>query len=278
MYSFRCIPIGIRVLFAADVALVIAPTVDYLVGSPFSAVRNWLDLDSEFSLPAWYSSMQWFCAAVLFGLIPAYLWKRSLRGTWALAALALLCLVFSIDEILGIHEWLGRQSDALLPGGHRDHAFFSRTGIWPIVIGIPVLAILAALLIALRRVYVRSGRHACRRLVAGVIIMFSGALLVELAKNLLGTTAAGGAALLQVVVEEFLEMVGVTVIVWAAYDFMVAHGFALSIRPHYVPGTAPAELDGQSAPLRLEPVRPLTAAVDGLEQARGGPTHIDKCG
>ena len=66
MYSLRRIPVGICVLFAADVALVLAPTLDYLIGSPFSAVRNWLSLDSEFSLPAWYSSMQWLCAAMLF--------------------------------------------------------------------------------------------------------------------------------------------------------------------------------------------------------------------
>jgi len=257
MYSFRRrrIPAGICVLFAADIALVVAPTLDYLVGSPFSAVRNWLSLDSEFSLPAWYSSMQWFCAAMLFGLIPAYLWKRRLPGMWALAALALLCLVFSIDEILGIHEWLGRQSDALLPHGHRDHTLFSRTGIWPIVIGLPVVAILAALLLSLKRVYTRSGKHACRRLVAGVIVMFSGALLVELANNFMETAVAGGGlALLQVVVEEFLEMVGVTVIIWAAYDFTVAHGFALSVPSGAIAEHGAGRTAGKSTRSRLEPV------------------------
>jgi hypothetical protein len=252
------IPTWVRVLFAADVALVVAPAVDYLVGSPLSVVRNWLNLDSEFSLPAWYSSMQWLCAAVLFGLVPAYLWKRRLPGVWALGAFALLCFAFSIDEILGIHEWLGRQSDALLPGGTRQNTFFLSTGIWPVVIGIPVLAILAALLVALKRVYARGGRRASRKLVVGIVVMFSGALLVELAKNLVAAAPeSSGMALPQLIAEEFMEMVGVTIITWAAYDFAVAHGFELRFQGAATPQpVAERTVTVSSRPL-LEPAAQL---------------------
>jgi hypothetical protein len=94
-----------------------------------------------------------------------------------------------------------------------------------------------------------------------VIIMFSGALLVELAKNLIGADAAGGgAAMMQVVLEEFLEMIGVTVIIWAAYDLVVAHGFALSTPLASMAAQVSAGVAEQPSSPRLEPVTRLTAA------------------
>jgi hypothetical protein len=222
------IPVWIAILFAIDLALALAPVADFLLGSPYARLRNWLDLDSENSLQAWFSSMQWLCAAFLFGLIPLYSWKRREPTLWTLSALALLCLVFSVDEILGIHEWLGDQSDVLLPGGSRANTALDRTGIWPFLIGIPVVAVLTVLVIVMRRMFARTAPGACGRLVAGVAIMFTGALLVELGKNVIDARAgAGGLSLLQLVIEEGLEMVGVTFIVWAAHEFALARGFAL---------------------------------------------------
>jgi hypothetical protein len=231
MLTSRRIPAGIAVLFVIDVALVLAAVLNYLAGSPFSQLRNWLDLDSEFSLPAWYSSMQWLCAALLFGWIPASLWPRRVNGMWSLGAISLLCVAFSIDEILGIHEWLGRQSDVLLPGGDRHTTSFARTGIWPFLIGIPVVLVLALLLNTLQRKFARTARVACIRLAAGVATMFFGALIVELGKNLVAAGADGGRfAMLQLATEESLEMLGVSFIVWAAYEFALSHGLALTPR------------------------------------------------
>ena len=128
----RRLPAGIALLFALDLALMLAHVADHLVGSPSTQLRHWLDLDHERSIATWYSSMQWFCAAVLFGLIPAHLRQRPSRTVLALAGVALLCLVFSLDEAIGIHEWLGHKSDALLPGGDRHKTSFARTGVWPL--------------------------------------------------------------------------------------------------------------------------------------------------
>src|SRR5690606_22814931 len=95
----RGIPLLILALFAADVALSAAPLIDQLAGSPFNRLRNFIDVSREASLPTWYSSMQWFCAGVLFALAPLYAWRRRLPGMAALAGLALVCLVFSADEV-----------------------------------------------------------------------------------------------------------------------------------------------------------------------------------
>jgi hypothetical protein len=250
MLTSRRIPVGIALLFAIDASLVLAALLDYLAGSPFSQLRNWLNLDSEFSLPAWYSSMQWFCAAFLFGCISISVWRHRAEGMWALATFSLLCLAFSIDEILGIHEWLGRQSDALLPGGDRHSTSFTRTGIWPLLIGIPVVTVLAVLLIFLQRMFVRTARTACIRLVAGVVIMFTGALIVELGSNVVAAGAGGdGLVILQLATEELLEMVGVTFIVWAAYEFALAHGLAITLPAH----VASTEVLRQPSTPLLEP-------------------------
>lgn len=226
----RHMPLWIAVLLTFNVALVLAPIVDFLLGSPYRVLSNWLHLDSEASLPAWYSSMQWLCAAVLFGLVPTLLWRQQPAGGWLLAALALVCLAFSIDEIVGIHEWVGRQSDALLPGGDRANTGFTRTGIWPFLVGVPVLIVLAALGSALWRTLGRTHTVACVRMIAGFSIMFTGALVVELGKNFIDVEQDGsGLALLQLAVEEFLELLGGTVVVWSAYEFARDHGLALQM-------------------------------------------------
>ncbi len=228
MSGARRLPLPIALLLAMDVTLALAPVVNFLSGEPFRVLTNWLNLNSERSIPNWYSSVQWLCAAVMFGLVPIMLWRQRPAGWWGLAALALLCLVFSMDEIVGIHEWLGIQADALLPGQDRANTWFVETGIWPFVLGIPMLIVLAVLGSALWRTLGRTHTAACVRMMVGFAIMFSGALAVELLSNLIPVGQEHtGFALLQVVVEEILEMLGVTVIVWSGYEFARDHGIAL---------------------------------------------------
>ena len=218
------IPIWIAVLLATDIGLILAATLERLLDTPFGQVRVWLDPNIETSLPTWYSSMQWLCAAILFAIVPLQLWRQRPPGFAALCAMALLCLLFSIDESIGIHEWLGHKTDALLPGGTRATTPLWATGIWPFVIGIPVILLFAVLVRMMRRLLLPSTRIARRRLVTGLVIIFSGALLAELALNV---TARTELAFAQVAIEELLEMIGVTFIVWAGYEFVRAYGFVL---------------------------------------------------
>ena len=81
------------------------------------------------------------------------------------------------------------------------------------------------------------------RLIAGFAIMFTGALIVELGKNLIAPEHdTHGIALLQLSIEELLEMIGVTAIIWAAYEFAHGHGFRLLV-------PAPARKGADSLPL-----------------------------
>jgi hypothetical protein len=224
------IPLPIAFLLATNVVLVLIPMVDFWLGSPIRELRKLISLDGETTLQAWYSSMQWFCAGFLFGLGTLHAYWSRLRGVLALGTFALACIVFSIDEIAGIHEWLGHQSDAWLPGGSRKETALARTGLWPFVIGVPVLAAVALIVRQMRHLFLPAAPRALRLLVTGLVIMFTGALLIELGANLFERIPEHrGFNLAQLVVEEFLEMLGVSFIVWAACELLRAQGFALQM-------------------------------------------------
>lgn len=223
----RRVPLLICLLLFVDVALALAPLIHHAAGAPFPRLHNFFDLDREASLPTWYSSMQWFCAGMLFALLPLYAWRRRLPGLVPMAGLALTCLVFSADEIAGVHEWLGKSSDALLPGGDRDGTALSQTGLWPMLIGIPVTIALGVMVYRMRRAFAPAP-IALRLLIIGLAVMFAGALLVELVVNAIPEGPEGAHLMLaQHSAEEFLEMLGVSLIVWSAYAVLDAYGFEL---------------------------------------------------
>jgi hypothetical protein len=72
--------------------------------------------------------------------------------------------------------------------------------------------------------------------------MFTGALAVEMVANLVSADKSSGAFLAQVVVEEGLEMIGVTLIAWSAYALLEAYDLDISVHP-----TAGASAPMQSA-------------------------------
>ncbi len=224
----RRIPAPVLILLVANVTLIALPVIDHALGSPYARLRHFLSLDDETTLQAWYSSMQWFVAGCLYGVLFVYAYRLRLPGMLAVGLFASLCIVFSLDEIAWIHEWLGQKLDAFLPGGDRANTALSRTGIWPFVIGIPVLTILALILVRARALFFPASPRAFRLLAIGLIVMFTGALVLELMVNALERPVEyGGIHLLQHASEEFLEMLGVTIIVWSGFEILQAHGIEL---------------------------------------------------
>lgn len=224
------VPLLIVLLFVADCVLALIPVLDYAAGHPFQRLSNLFNLDTESTIPTWYSSMQWFCAGVLFGLFAVHAWRTSMRGALSIALLALACVTFSIDEVAEIHERLGFAADALMSHGSRAGTALWSTGLWPFVIGIPAIAAMAIAVRGTRHIFLARAPGALVLVIVGFIVMFTGALAVELVANLLPMGAPhGGMFLAQVEVEEFLEMVGVTIITWSATALLQAYGFALQL-------------------------------------------------
>lgn len=226
----RRIPLLIALLFAADLALAIIPVLDYEAGHPFQRLSNLFNLDTEGTVPTWYSSVQWFCAGAMFALFAVHALRTKMRGALSIAILALACIAFSMDEIAEIHERVGAAADALMSNGTRNGTALWSTGLWPFVVGIPVIAMLAMALRGTRHIFLARSPQALMLLIAGFIVMFTGALAIELLANLIDAAAPrGGAFLAQVVVEELMEMLGVTLIAWSASSLLHAYGFGLKL-------------------------------------------------
>jgi hypothetical protein len=213
--ALRTLPNLIAACFMIDIALAFAFLINYWVDHPHSRLTNLLHLSQEGNLPTWYSSVQWFSVAALLAIFVARHANRGVRCSWALAALPLLFLGLSLDEVASIHEQLGDMSDRLLPGGDRKATPFPRTGIWMFLLGVPFIAVLWALIAAVRP-FMANDRGALAKIVVGMTVMLSGSLIVEIFINLFERGSTGDA--LQIFVEELLEMLGGTIVLWGSYE------------------------------------------------------------
>jgi hypothetical protein len=209
-----------------DLALGALYAVDHLIGQPFPHLSVFLDLDGERNLPAWYSSMQWAFVGLLLAVFAVRNFRRNVVRSWFLCALPLLFLAMSLDESASIHEWIGGHLDVLLPHGVREHTAFSRTGLWVFVLGIPFGIGFIAFMSSLR-VYFRRAPTALLKLVLGMGIMLLGAVVLEGLANL--TTRRSVANIVEIFFEEVLEMAGVTVMLWGAYELLLKHGFSFAL-------------------------------------------------
>ena len=119
----------------------------------------------------------------------------------------------SIDESAHIHEFIGWQLDALLPEGSRENTIFSVTGIWMIAIGIPFILIFAWVAYSVKD-FLKDSKFNFKLFIVGIVVLLTGAIGVETLSNF----AEGGLLVMQITVEESLEMLGVTIMIWSAYE------------------------------------------------------------
>ena len=163
------------------------------------------------------------------------------------------CIVFSIDEIAEIHERLGSALDAFMHDASRAGTALWSTGLWPFLIGIPAIAMLAIAVRGTRHIFLKRAPRALVLLIVGFIVMFTGALGVELASDLIDADAPhGGWFLTQVVTEEFMEMLGITFIAWSAWTLLQAYEFELRM---------PAAPRQQRGEVRAHPAAAACASV-----------------
>ena len=195
---------------------------------PVGELSSFIDLNGEQNLPAWYSSIQWFCVTALLGIFAVRNFRFSHPSSWLLLTLPPVFLLLSLDEIAQIHEWLGNKSDALLPGASRAGTPFFHTGIWMFLLGLPFL-ILFNMLVLSTRVYFRRAPGALMKLLLGMAIMLGGSIGIETLHNFVEPGSLFGT--LQILFEELCEMVGATIILWGSYEILHSHGFTWTLDP-----------------------------------------------
>jgi hypothetical protein len=158
------------------------------------------------------------------------------RASVALALLGFILVAMSLDEVAMIHEWVGGWIDGATRAGTALHY----TGVWFLVIGAPFAAIMAVLLWRLRAA-LSAVPGTIAGLTTGLTVLLLGALGIEALSNfvfppeLRGTRTSFPPYLYTVTVEEGLELIGGSLVLWTASVFMLNHpsfpGLAAMARP-----------------------------------------------
>jgi len=205
-------------------------------------------LNEEANLPAWFSSLQWLLAALLAALIGAHGRRQADAYANHWLALGLIFLLLSADEAAAIHETLGVFLETIYP----TSGYFSYG--W-VLIGIPFVTVFALAYVRfllqlppwLRTLFI----------LAGVTYVF-GALGLEMfaAAHEKGLSEMGYQVV--VAIEEFSEMLGVVLLIYALLSHIdtLAGGLVINI------GSARAPASSVEPPL-------LSSAADSTRRSHG---------
>ncbi len=223
---FKPLPRFIRFLFCVDIFLVIAFLLNYFAGDPFWKLSQMFHLEQENNIPTWYSSIQLFILAVFLGLFVCRNIDYSRIRWWLLAGLSLIFLLLSIDEIAQFHEYIGYKLDYFLPGGTRSGTMISYTGLWGVVVAGPFLLYLLAMMYAVRE-YFRGVRSAMSNFLIGATFLVMGAGGMDMVANFVERKS--GFHIVEIVIEEFLEMAGVTFMLWAVYSLLLTYNLHIAL-------------------------------------------------
>jgi len=206
------LPVLIQILIFTDISLCILFLGDYAIGQPSYKLSDLVNLDSELSVANWYSSIKFFCM-FLFTAIIWYYNSNKHNTSISLALFPLIFLAMSVDESAHVHEYLGWQLDALMPEGSRENTLFSVTGIWMLAIGIPFILLFFWVIYSIRD-FLKNSSYSFKRTVIGITVLLGGALGVESLSNFV----EGGLLIIQITVEEGMEMIGLSILIWSVYD------------------------------------------------------------
>lgn len=230
------------ILLALGAALVGLHLLDHVLDHPWTMVARLVNLDGEANLPTWYSSGLLLVLALMFGALGRVRPPHLALRPWVAFMLAAVCLTLSLDEVAQIHEWIGRRSDVLLADGTRQNTLVPRTGIWMFLLGPPFLLVVAWLWSRFRTALAHLPR-VTRLYTTGFAVYVLSAFGVEMAANLVRAGSPWSAV--QVTVEEGGEMLGLTLLIWASLEFLLACGVRISSGdPHPIPGIDPPGAGG----------------------------------
>ncbi|PHR94609.1 MAG: hypothetical protein COA78_31955 [Blastopirellula sp.] len=191
--------------------LAVANIVNLIFEKPFWPITQIIYLGYDNNLPAWYSSMLF----VVAGLISYECWvfanKNKIQGRVALLFFTLLLFLMSADEIVQIHEHVGRYVPSIIDLSSKD--FAKHTG-WVYVGGPLVIAIFIGFMFLLKRILTLVP-GAMLYLAIGFSLIVLGGIVLESSINFLNHEELQWLWDIEVVAEETMEMLGTIFIAYA---------------------------------------------------------------
>ena len=186
-------------------------------------ITRLIDVDGENTIPAWYSSVILLVCSVLLALITIKNKQRGDRFRWHWLGLSVLFLFFSMDEAASIHELLVEPTRNLLNTG--GYLYFA----W-VLPGIGFILMIGALYWKFLLNLPTRTRYL---FVLAAVTFIGGSIGMEMISgNYLYTTTQGKVSFnnfagwsgmtfaIITTIEEALEMIGVSIFVYALLDYM----------------------------------------------------------
>lgn len=181
---------------------------DY-IDIPWWSLRQMVDMDAEISIATWFSSIQYFVVAVILYAAA----KNNLRRVHVSSAYlifgALLFLVLSVDESAALHEKITNAAKSI----KQDWMLINGHAAW---LAVYATLFVLAVVVCIRQLLSLWKYYRTEALIGmcGVIVLATGAVGLEILSYRF--MAAGGRAYVMIVTgEEFLEMLGVSIVLYA---------------------------------------------------------------
>jgi hypothetical protein len=200
-------------LICLEFLLVVIYATDAWVQGSGAQLHSLIDLDAEGNLPAWFSSFQLAMIATAFWVLAARFRATQRPSRSFLRACSGFFLLLSLDETAMLHERitesLGSRYLDWVPVYIADHPVKAT------VCGVILVACLAAVFPHLRGLWRMSPR--CLRIAAlGCLVYVTGAAVLEsIGYRMLNAGASVSLYRAEVAAEEFLEMLGANLILYA---------------------------------------------------------------
>lgn len=233
------IPKFILLFFLIEISLVFLYLLDWKLGQPIDKLTFWLDLDGEKNIPSWYSSIQYFLVACLWAIFASAFFDKNDKKSWFLPIIILVFIILSLDEIIGIHEWVVLKivifvaSGSFIGGDFKEGVIFTANDgpvsilvigtVFLFFIGIPFILIMIVMIKGLKQ-YVKGRPYVIRRYSIGVIMLVISAVGFDIVSFILKTETY---FILAQCFEELGEMIAVTFFLWAIYDLLISYNFSL---------------------------------------------------
>jgi hypothetical protein len=196
-----------------EILLVAIFALDYLLAHPSYTIHKLFDLDKENTIPTWFASIQLFVTGGYILLIPGVI-KREGKNPLQKIFYYLFGFAFiflSMDEACSIHEKVNMVIQGHFPGFPH---FVNNYGHWVF----PYLVALALFLILVRKPLLTMWKE-CRKeaalILGGIALVILGGIVMEIIGfNFYYSESHKVFYRIEVVLEEFFEMAGVTLILY----------------------------------------------------------------
>lgn len=179
-----------------------------------------LSLNGEANIPSWYSSLLWLIAAFLAGTTAACKKRASGRFVAHWVGFAIVCAYLSLDESAMIHETAGD----LISKVFKKWSFLRLDGGWIYSWMYYGIAFVAVFLVVYRNFLLHLPRRVLGLLVVAGTVYLGGAFGVESLSAAADHEKIGELSAdtwtLMIGAEEFLEMLGVVLLIYALLTYM----------------------------------------------------------